>query len=149
MEKKENFIEIQEKDISNQRNENVITYREKDHKLDDFYSSYDEFSVTEKEGKRYDKFKDGLNDDEQHPDITSATTSCCPGMCPQSECNKCAAGRFENSTECEACQAGMFSSSGKASCRVCDDGSEVNLGQTGCNACTPGEISIGGAACSA
>jgi len=65
MEKKENFIEIQEKDISNQRNESIITYREKDHKLDDFYSSYDEFSVTEKERKRYDKFKDGLNDDEK------------------------------------------------------------------------------------
>ena len=49
--KKERFEEISKKDISNQRNSNIITYREIDKGLNDFYSSYDEFSVSEKEEK--------------------------------------------------------------------------------------------------
>jgi len=63
--KKENFEEISRKDISNQRNSDIITYRDTDKGLNDFYSSYDEFSVSEKQEKKYEKFKENLNDDEK------------------------------------------------------------------------------------
>ena len=33
--------------------------------INDFYSSYDEFSVSEKQEKKYEKFKEKLNDDEK------------------------------------------------------------------------------------
>ena len=52
-EKKKKFEEIKAKDISNQRNKDIVTYREIDSKLSDFYTSYDEFSTTEKQLKNY------------------------------------------------------------------------------------------------
>ena len=62
--KKINFNEVYNKDISNQRNKELVTYREKDKGLEDFYTSYDPFKATQSEMKKYEKFKENLNDDE-------------------------------------------------------------------------------------
>ena len=48
-EKKINFVEVYNKDISNQRNKDIVTYREIDKGLEDFYTSYDRYKATEKE----------------------------------------------------------------------------------------------------
>ena len=63
--KKEKYDEIFQKDISNQRNGNIITYREKDNKLNDFYSSYDEFETTKQELKREERINKSLNNEEK------------------------------------------------------------------------------------
>jgi hypothetical protein len=63
-EKKINFTEVYNKDISNQRNKELVTYRENDKGLEDFYTSYDPFKATQKEIKKYEKFKENLNEDE-------------------------------------------------------------------------------------
>ena len=62
--KKINFTEVYNKDISNQRNKELVTYRENDKGLEDFYTSYDPFKATQKEIKKYEKFKENLNEDE-------------------------------------------------------------------------------------
>ena len=62
--KKINFTEVYNKDISNQRNKEMVTYRENDKGLEDFYTSYDPFKATLKEIKKYEKFKENLNEDE-------------------------------------------------------------------------------------
>ena len=62
--KKINFTEVYNKDISNQRNKEMVTYRENDKGLEDFYTSYDPFKATQKEIKNYEKFKENLNEDE-------------------------------------------------------------------------------------
>ena len=59
-----NFEEVYNKDISNQRNKELDTYREKDKGLEDFYTSYDPFKATEKEIKKYEDFRAKLNKDE-------------------------------------------------------------------------------------
>lgn len=64
-EKKKKFEEIKAKDISNQRNKDIITYREIDSKLSDFYTSYDEFSTTEKQLKKFENFQSKLDEDEK------------------------------------------------------------------------------------
>jgi len=63
-EKKINFTEVYNKDISNQRNKELVTYRENDKGLEDFYTSYDPFKATQKEIKKYEKFKENLKEDE-------------------------------------------------------------------------------------
>ena len=63
--KKSKYDEIYQKDISNQRNANIITYREKDKKLNDFYSSYDEFETTKQELKREERISKSLNNEEK------------------------------------------------------------------------------------
>ena len=60
-----NFTEVYNKDISNQRNKELVTYRENDKGLEDFYTSYDPFKATQKEIKKYEKFKENLNEDEK------------------------------------------------------------------------------------
>ena len=62
--KKINFTEVYNKDISNQRNKEMVTYRDNDKGLEDFYTSYDPFKATQKEIKKYEKFKENLNEDE-------------------------------------------------------------------------------------
>ena len=62
--KKINFTEVYNKDISNQRNKEMVTYRENDKGLEDFYTSYDPYKATQKEIKKYEKFKENLNEDE-------------------------------------------------------------------------------------
>ena len=52
-EKKMNFEEVYNKDISNQRNKDIVTYREIDKGLEDFYTSYDRYKATEKEIKKF------------------------------------------------------------------------------------------------
>ena len=64
-EKKKKFEEIKAKDISNQRNKDILTYREIDSKLSDFYTSYDEFSTTEKQIKKFENFQSKLDEDEK------------------------------------------------------------------------------------
>ena len=64
-EKKKKFEEIKAKDISNQRNRDIVTYRETDSKLSDFYTSYDEFSITEKQLKKFENFQSKLDEDEK------------------------------------------------------------------------------------
>ena len=64
-EKKINFTEVYNKDISNQRNKEIITYRENDKGLEDFYTNYDPFKATPKEIKKYEEFKKNLNEDEK------------------------------------------------------------------------------------
>ena len=64
-EKKINFTEVYNKDISNQRNKEVVTYRENDKGLEDFYTNYDPFKATPKEIKKYEEFKENLNEDEK------------------------------------------------------------------------------------
>tara|TARA_B100000614_G_scaffold57240_1_gene50362 strand:+ start:290 stop:2611 length:2322 start_codon:yes stop_codon:yes gene_type:complete len=64
-EKKKKFEEIKAKDISNQRNKDILTYREIDSKLSDFYTSYDEFSTTEKQLKKFENFQSKLDEDEK------------------------------------------------------------------------------------
>ena len=64
-EKKINFVEVYNKDISNQRNKDIVTYREIDKGLEDFYTSYDRYKATEKEIKKHEEFKEKLNDDEK------------------------------------------------------------------------------------
>ena len=64
-ESKMNFVEVYNKDISNQRNKDIITYREIDKGLEDFYTSYDRYKATEKEIKKYEKFNKNLNEDEK------------------------------------------------------------------------------------
>ncbi|MEC7128498.1 MAG: M1 family metallopeptidase [Bacteroidota bacterium] len=64
-EKKKKFEEIKAKDISNQRNKDIVTYREIDSKLSDFYTSYDEFSTTEKQLKKFENFQSKLDKDEK------------------------------------------------------------------------------------
>ena len=59
-----NFEEVYNKDISNQRNKELDTYRENDKGLEDFYTSYDPFKATEKEIKKYEDFRAKLNKDE-------------------------------------------------------------------------------------
>ncbi|MDG1798907.1 MAG: M1 family metallopeptidase [Flavobacteriales bacterium] len=62
--KKLNFEEVYNKDISNQRNKELDTYRENDKGLEDFYTSYDPFKATKKEIKKYEDFRAKLNKDE-------------------------------------------------------------------------------------
>ncbi|MDG1689709.1 MAG: M1 family metallopeptidase, partial [Flavobacteriales bacterium] len=64
-ESKMNFVEVYNKDISNQRNKDIVTYREIDKGLEDFYTSYDRYKATEKEIKKYEKFNKDLNEDEK------------------------------------------------------------------------------------
>ena len=64
-ESKMNFMEVYNKDISNQRNKDIVTYRKIDKGLEDFYTSYDRYKATEREIKKYEKFKKNLNDDEK------------------------------------------------------------------------------------
>ena len=64
-EKKMNFEEVYNKDISNQRNKDIVTYREIDKGLEDFYTSYDRYKATKKEIKKYEKFNKNLNDNEK------------------------------------------------------------------------------------
>ncbi len=64
-EKKINFTEVYNKDISNQRNKEIVTYRENDKGLEDFYTNYDPFKATPKEIKKYEEFKENLNEDEK------------------------------------------------------------------------------------
>jgi hypothetical protein len=64
-ESKMNFVEVYNKDISNQRNKDIVTYREIDKGLEDFYTSYDKHKATEKEIKKYEKFNENLNEDEK------------------------------------------------------------------------------------
>ena len=64
-ERKRKFEEINTKDISNQRNADITTYRDVDQGLNDFYTSYDEFATTKKQQKKYEKFKDNLKEEEQ------------------------------------------------------------------------------------
>jgi hypothetical protein len=59
-----NFEEVYNKDVSNQRNKELDTYRENDKGLEDFYTSYDPFKATEKEIKKYEDFRAKLNKDE-------------------------------------------------------------------------------------
>jgi hypothetical protein len=63
--KKEKFIEIKQKDISNQRNSEKETYMDRDEKLKDFYTEYNRFEVTKDEQKKYEKFKEGLSTKEK------------------------------------------------------------------------------------
>ena len=64
-ESKMDFVEVYNKDISNQRNKDIVTYREIDKGLEDFYTSYDRYKATEKEIKKYEKFNKNLNEDEK------------------------------------------------------------------------------------
>ena len=64
-EKRNAFNDIQKRDISNQRNADILTYREKDKKLSDFYSSYDQFEVTERDLKKQEKLNQRLSSDEK------------------------------------------------------------------------------------
>ena len=64
-ESKMNFVEVYNKDISNQRTKDIVTYREIDKGLEDFYTSYDRYKATEKEIKKYEKFNKNLNEDEK------------------------------------------------------------------------------------
>ena len=64
-ESKKKFEEIKAKDISNQRNKDIVTYREIDSKLSDFYTSYDEFATTEKQLEKFKNFQEKLDDDEK------------------------------------------------------------------------------------
>ncbi len=64
-EKKINFTEVYNKDISNQRNKEIVTYRENDKGLEDFYTNYDPFKATPREIKKYEEFKENLNEDEK------------------------------------------------------------------------------------
>ena len=64
-ESKKKFEEIKAKDISNQRNKDIVTYRETDSKLSDFYTSYDEFATTEKQLEKFKNFQEKLDDDEK------------------------------------------------------------------------------------
>ena len=62
----EKFIEIKQKDISNQRNSDNETYMDRDEKLKDFYTEYNPFEVTERDEKKYKKFKEGLSQNEKN-----------------------------------------------------------------------------------
>ena len=64
-ESKMNFVEVYNKDISNQRNKDIVTYREIDKGLEDFYTSYDRYKATEKEIKKYEKFNKNLNEEDK------------------------------------------------------------------------------------
>jgi hypothetical protein len=64
-EKKNAFNDIQKRDISNQRNADIVTYREKDKKLNDFYSSYDQFKATERDLKKQEKLNQRLSSEEK------------------------------------------------------------------------------------
>ena len=64
-EKRAKHEEIQIKDISNQRNKNIVTYREIDENLNDFYSSYDEFKVTQEDLKQENDFNNSLSKNER------------------------------------------------------------------------------------
>ncbi len=64
-ESKKKFEEIKVKDISNQRNKDIVTYREIDSKLSDFYTSYDEFYTTKKQLKKFENFQANLDEDEK------------------------------------------------------------------------------------
>ena len=64
-ESKKKFEEIKAKDISNQRNKDIVTYREIDSKLSDFYTSYDEFATTEQQLEKFKNFQEKLDDDEK------------------------------------------------------------------------------------
>ena len=64
-ERKKKFEEIKAKDISNQRNKDMVTYREIDSKLSDFYTSYDEFVTTEKQLEKFKNFQEKLGDKEK------------------------------------------------------------------------------------
>ena len=59
-EKKIKFTEVYNKDISNQRNKEIVTYRDNDKGLEDFYTNYDPFKATPKEIKKYEEFKENL-----------------------------------------------------------------------------------------
>ena len=59
------FEEVYNKDISNQRNKEIVTYREIDQKLEDFYTSYDPFKATKKEIEKYEDFKNNLNEEDK------------------------------------------------------------------------------------
>jgi len=61
----EKFIEIKQKDISNQRNINNETYMDRDEKLKDFYTEYNPYEVTKSDEKKYKKFKEGLTQNEK------------------------------------------------------------------------------------
>ena len=59
------FEEVYNKDISNQRNKDIVTYREIDQKLEDFYTSYDPFKATKKEIEKFEDFKNNLNEEDK------------------------------------------------------------------------------------
>lgn len=61
----EKFIEIKQKDISNQRNINNETYIDRDEKLKDFYTEYNPYKVTKSDEKKYEKFLEGLSNEEK------------------------------------------------------------------------------------
>ena len=61
----EKFIEIKQKDISNQRNINNETYIDRDEKLKDFYTEYNPYEVTKSDEKKYEKFLEGLSNEEK------------------------------------------------------------------------------------
>ena len=63
--KKDEFEEIDNNDISNQRNKDKQTYVDIDENLNDFYNSYSIFDITKDNQKEYKKFLDRLNDDEK------------------------------------------------------------------------------------
>jgi len=63
--KKDEFEEIDNNDISNQRNKDKETYVDIDEKLNDFYNSYSMFDITKENNKEYKKFLDRLDDDEK------------------------------------------------------------------------------------
>jgi hypothetical protein len=65
-ERRNAFEDIRKRDISNQRNQDIITYRENDKKLDDFYSSYDQFKVTKQDLKKQQTFNQSLSNDEKN-----------------------------------------------------------------------------------
>ena len=64
-EKRAKNEEIRIKDISNQRNKDIVTYREIDENLNDFYSSYDEFKVTQEDLKQENDFNNSLSKNER------------------------------------------------------------------------------------
>ena len=65
--KKKNKTDEDDSFIGNQRNKTEIdkTYNEKDKSLNDFYTSYDEFEVTEADKKQYKKFMNNLTEEEK------------------------------------------------------------------------------------
>tara|TARA_B100001287_G_scaffold150032_1_gene126292 strand:- start:1143 stop:3566 length:2424 start_codon:yes stop_codon:yes gene_type:complete len=65
-ERKNAFEDIRKRDISNQRNQDIITYRENDKNLNDFYSSYNQFKVTKEDLKKQDEFTKSLSEDEKN-----------------------------------------------------------------------------------
>ena len=62
---KDKFEEINNNDITNQRNKDKKTYVEIDESLNDFYNSYSKYDVSNKNKKEYEAFLKRLDDDEK------------------------------------------------------------------------------------